>query len=120
MPLAQDPDRIEQEIQLLQFLCLPDAPGAHRTGVLRRLSRYSWREPDHQVIFEALSEISSAPPHELRALLPAQLTRKGFPDMSLDLYFQPPDLSPDEAQELAHSLGHAARAAGPSLPRPPL
>jgi hypothetical protein len=120
MPLAQDPDRIEQELQLLQFLCLPDAFGPHRTGVLRRLSRYSWREPDHQVIFEALSEISSAPADELRALLPAQLTRKGFPDMSLDVYFQPPDLSPDEAEALAHSLGHAAGSAGPSHSRPAL
>ena len=120
MPLAQDPDRIQQELQLLQFLCQPDAAGMHRTRVLGRLSRYSWREPDHQVIFEALSEISAAPPHELRALLPAQLTRKGFPEMSLDVYFQPPDLSPDAAEELAHSLGHAARSPGPSLPRPPL
>jgi hypothetical protein len=118
MPFAPDSDRIQQELQLLRFLCLPAASGAHRTRILGRLSRYSWREPDHQVIFEALFELSAAPLHELRALLPGQLTRKGFPDISLDVCFQPPDLSPDEAEELAHSLGHAAGRLAPSRPDP--
>lgn len=117
MPFAPDSDRTQQELQLLQFLCLPAASGEHRTRVLGRLSHYSWRESDHQVIFEALSELSAAPPHELRALLPAQLTRKGFPDISLDVCFQPPGLSPDEAEELAHSLGHTAGHAAPPASR---
>jgi hypothetical protein len=117
-PLAPDPDRIRQERQLLQFLCLPTASGALRTRILRHLSAYPWQDPDHQVLFEALSELSAVPSHEFRTLLPAQLTRKGFPDISLDAYFQPHGLSPDEAEDLARSLTHTPPASRASRPKP--
>lgn len=118
MPLVQDPDRVRQERQLLQFLCLFAASGALRARILRQLSGYSWQERDHQVIFEALSELSAAPPCELRGLLPAQLTRKGFPDISLDVYFQPHGLSLDQAEKLARSLARGPGSAGFSRPDP--
>jgi hypothetical protein len=106
-PLAHDPDRIQQELRLLQFLCHPAPPVALRTRILRHLSGCRWQEPDHQVLFEALCEISTAVPRDLRALLPAQLTRKGFPALSFDVFFQPHGLSPDEAEQLARSLGRS-------------
>ncbi|MEE8178018.1 MAG: hypothetical protein V3T65_08500 [Acidobacteriota bacterium] len=45
-----------------------------------------------------------ASPEVLQVRLPAVLTRKGYPDVDLNPFFQPHDLTPTEAQTLIRKL----------------
>jgi hypothetical protein len=62
----------------------------------RKLARYSWREPDHAVIYEAMVKARSRDPKHWQEQLPAQTTRMGFPDLDWESFLR---LSPTEAPE---------------------
>lgn len=72
------------------------------------LRNYRWRVQLHQVIFNALASIPSDGPALLRQLLPAKLTRLGFPDVEWEEFFAPVSLSRDETIALVRRLeaGH--------------
>lgn len=74
---------IENEKQLLRFLCARENL-ADRQKLCRQLSKYSWRERDHQILFEAIGELLPTAPRQILEQLPAALTRRGFPDISCD------------------------------------
>jgi hypothetical protein len=82
---------LDAERRILSLLCQTPARGAIRNELERAVADYSWREHEHQVIFEALQEISRSDSKTIREQLPARLTRKGFPDLDLETYFQPRD-----------------------------
>ncbi len=63
-----------------------------------------FRGPLHQIVFEALGEIGPAAPALVRELLAARLTRKGFPDVDLDPFFEPHGLTADAAMALMKRL----------------
>jgi hypothetical protein len=100
---------IESEKQLLRFLCASDQNVAERQRVCRQLSKYSWRDRDHAILFEAIAELLSAAPREILAHLPAALTRRGFPDMSCDWLTRSAQLNGDEAFALAEELLRASQ-----------
>ena len=63
-----------------------DTP-ATRATILAQLRAHRWQDPEHRVVFEALTLLPGRDATELREQLPAQATRMGFPDIDWDPYF---------------------------------
>jgi hypothetical protein len=55
----------------------------------RKLAGYSWREPDHAIIYEAITRARSRDPKRWREQLAAQTTRMGFPDLDWESFLRP-------------------------------
>lgn len=51
------------------------------------LSMYHWLEPEHATVFQAIRAVAKGDHLRLRAELPAQATRMGFPDVDWPQYF---------------------------------
>ena len=68
------------------------------------LAGYSWRDPVHQAIFEIILSLPADAHQVIRDLLPAWLTRRGFPDFAIDDLFTAHRLSKAEAQRLIEFL----------------
>jgi hypothetical protein len=63
---------------------------AARTAILAKLHAHPWQDPEHRVVFEALTLLPRRHATELREQLPAQATRMGFPDVNWQKYFTAP------------------------------
>jgi hypothetical protein len=89
------PDLVDLESGILRALCteLPvgNSPDTHhsptRAAILAKLRAHHWQNPDHRVVFEALTILPGRNTTELREQLPAHATRMGFPDVNWDHYF---------------------------------
>ena len=92
------------EVFVLRLLCAGTSQGAVRDHLLPLLSRYPWNSTLHRAIFKAIVSIPSDDPILLRQLLPAKLTRLGFPDVEWEELFVPVPMSGDEAMELVRKL----------------
>ena len=68
------------------------------------LRTYRWREPLHEVMFDVVLSIPTEIPEVIREQLPARLTRKGFPDVDIEDFFEPHGLSKEEAARLIRQL----------------
>ena len=99
-------DVLETERRVLQALCQGTVEGSVRGTAKLLLRTYRWREPAHQVIFEAVMSIPSEDSAVVRDQLPARVTRKGFPDLEWGSLFRPHRLSKEEAEELMEQLAH--------------
>ncbi len=98
----------EAEEQLLQFLCASAEDIAQRRRVLQRLSLHSWPDNDHRILFEAIGDLLSRNSQTILEHLPAELTRRGFPDISYDALSAPPVLNSAAALALAEKLVRAS------------
>lgn len=92
------------ERRALQILCQGAPEGSLRRTAKEVLENYAWRDPIHKVIFDSLIALPSERPELIRAELPARLTRKGFPDIDWERFFQPHGLSKSEARSLFKNL----------------
>lgn len=72
---------------------------AKRTAILAQLRTHRWQDPEHRVVFEALTLLPGRPASELREQLPAQATRMGFPDVNWEKYFNAEATTDDSAIE---------------------
>ncbi len=99
---AQETQAAERRV--LQALCQGGGGVTLLAEGVRILHGYRFRDPLHQIIFETLSEIGPAAPPLVRELLAARLTRKGFPDVDLDPFFEPHGLTADAAMALMERL----------------
>jgi hypothetical protein len=89
------PDLSDLESRILRALCTEpsavDSPGEHhsstRAANLAKLRAHHWHNPEHRVVFDALTLLPGRNATELREQLPAQATRMGFPDVNWDEYF---------------------------------
>jgi hypothetical protein len=107
MAISEDEENVAGLERLaLQAISSATPEGKVRETARRILAGYCWREPFHQVMFEAL--MSTEDSRVIRELLPARLTRKGFPDFDIDDLFEPSGLSPEQIQQLFERI----RAAG--------
>lgn len=100
--------RIEDEKQLLQFLCATSEDIGQRRKLFQRLSQYSWRDNEHQILFEAIGELLATAPQQIVAHLPAAITRRGFPEISCDALAESSGLNSAAAFALAEQL-HASQ-----------
>lgn len=102
----------EREILRAVLRSLPGQGGALlRQEELRRLADYRFRDPTHQVIFDALCALrsqvaagSGAGQESIHGQLLQHLTRKGFPDVDLKCLFQPSIINAEEIQRLVIRL----------------
>lgn len=87
---------LDLEKLALRALCLGTPEGPVKETVLPMLRDYQWNFQLHQAVFNVLAAISSDNPAIIRQLLPARLTRLGFPDVEWEEFFSPLSLSKDE------------------------
>jgi hypothetical protein len=86
---------LDLETRILRALCSnpspriddPTAFTAKRAAVLAPLRAHHWQDPEHRVVFEALTLLPGRQATELREQLPAQAARMGFPDVNWEKYF---------------------------------
>lgn len=88
---------LDLEKLVLRVFCAGTLDGAAREATLPLLRGYAWRSTLHKAVFDAILATPSRDPELLRQLLPAKLTRMGFPDVEWEEIFSPPSLSRDEA-----------------------
>lgn len=96
--------RAELETNLLRFLCDAQTEIAARRRVLLIIGDYVWSTPDFAIFFECIRELFERDPKHILVNLPAQLTRRGFPDMPCEILVAPPRLSSASALTLAKKL----------------
>jgi hypothetical protein len=84
------------ERRVLRSLCSGACAPVVLADLLLGLRSYSWQDPEHRIVYEALTNVRRyeaftavrAPENlTLREQLPAQATRMGFPDVDWALYF---------------------------------
>lgn len=92
------------EVLVLRLLCAGTSQGAVRDNLVPLLSRYPWSSTLHRAIFRAIVSIPSDDPILLRQLLPAKLTRMGFPDVEWEELFVPVSMTSEEAIESVRKL----------------
>jgi hypothetical protein len=88
-PPRETGPRAQAELLVLRAICQESPPGPVREAASRLLKSYRWQEPVHQVIFTCLLQLPAGNPELLRTELPACLTRKGFPDVDWEVFFEP-------------------------------
>lgn len=83
------------ERQILRALCSDNAR-AETGHFVRELSSYSWRDPEHATVFQAIRSLAARGRTSWRDELPAEVTRMGFPDVEWPRY-----LAAAKAQEFS-------------------
>lgn len=92
------------EFLVLRALCQGTKQGSVRDSGIQLLQSYTWREAVHQAIYNCLVHLASANLEQLRSLLPACLTRKGFPAVEWEALFEPHSLTRQDAERLMREL----------------
>jgi hypothetical protein len=105
----RDPDgptgtRLHLEKLILRLMCAGTTQGPVADVLPPLLRDYEWKSTLHRAIFNAIAAFPSDDPEVLRQLLPAKLTRMGFPDVEWEEIFAPPSLSRGEAMALVRQL----------------
>jgi hypothetical protein len=88
----------------LRLLCVGTPQGPVKDAIAPLLRDYLWRRQLHQVIFSAIAGVASDDPAILQELLPARLTRMGFPDVEWEEFFAPHSLSREESIALVRRM----------------
>lgn len=94
----------EIERRLLGALCAGPLSLDDRLEALRSLANYNWTLPDHRVICEVLRRSRQRNSTALREHITAEITRLGFPDVEVEPFFAPCNLTADEIDALASAL----------------
>ena len=89
---------------ILRLLCAGTPQGPVKNVLVPLLRDYHWQRQLHQIIFSAVAAIPSDDPATLRQLLPAKLTRMGFPDIEWEEIFTPPLLSTERAADMVRQM----------------
>jgi hypothetical protein len=89
--------RVEGERRLLAAVCQNTLDAAGRFDVMQRLAECALIDPEHEVIFRALTKMAAGDPERTRMELAVRITRLGFPDFDVDPFF---NIAPAGASEL--------------------
>ncbi|MGB6822154.1 MAG: hypothetical protein WBE21_08745 [Candidatus Acidiferrales bacterium] len=101
--------RADKETRLLQFVCDATEDKPARENVIRMLADYSWLDADNEILFETIRRLFAQSPRDILSHLPAELTRRGFPDLPWEPLKQRSRLAGVDAVELAGELLRAAK-----------
>jgi hypothetical protein len=96
--------QIAVERQLLAALCQRSLDDESREELLRRLEKHAFAMPDHEVVFRALTKLAMIKAQRMREALAATVTRMGFPDVDLNLFFEPPASAQENLADLLREL----------------
>jgi hypothetical protein len=106
---GNDTNRIVKlERAILRLLCQSTGSDRIQRGDIRPLANYTWNDPEHRIVFEALGKVRANDARELREQLPAAATRLGFPDVDWPNYFSPPEIPETDLGDLLRQLNLAA------------
>jgi hypothetical protein len=89
-------DQSALELRVVRVLCACTELVRTRAAVAR-LAGYDWSQPDHAVVFSAIRSSAERGATVTSETLMALATRAGFPDLELQAYFQPREVSSVEA-----------------------
>ncbi|MGH9865566.1 MAG: hypothetical protein ACRD4H_09160 [Candidatus Acidiferrales bacterium] len=89
---------------MLQFVCDAAGDASAREIVIRMLVDYAWLDAYNEILFETIRELFARNPREILDHLPAELTRRGFPDLPWEPLTQRTALTAAEAVALAGEL----------------
>lgn len=101
--------RADKEMQLLQFVCDVSGDPSARESVIRMLADYAWLDADNEILFETIRMLYAQNPRDILSHLPAELTRRGFPDLPWEPLKQRSRPASFEAVALAAELLRAAK-----------
>lgn len=96
--------RADKETRLLQFVCDATKDKPTRGNLIRMLADYAWLDADNEILFETIRELFARNSRDILKHLPAELTRRGFPDLPWEPLRGPCRIEPGAALELAESL----------------
>ena len=82
------PTQRELELIVLRAFCQGIINGPAREWGQRMLKSYAWREPIHEAVFEIIVSVPERKWKLLADLVPARLTRRGFPDFNFQELFE--------------------------------
>ncbi len=103
----------ETEKLVLRALCHGVLQGERREQAFRILAKHRFADPQHELLFAALSTLRRADAQVIREQLPARLTSLGFPDVDLTSYLDAPAPGAGEATEALRQLvGSPAKTTG--------
>ncbi len=105
----------ECEKLVLRALCCGLLQGDSREQAFRQLARHRFAEPEHELLFAALSTLHVSEASSIREQLPARLVNLGFPDVDLAPFLDAPAPTPAEISEALRRM--AAEASGTALNR---
>jgi hypothetical protein len=98
-------ETVEIERAVLRAICAFAGEPERRQLLLKKLNDYSWRDPDHAVVYRALRALpDTGDASTWRELLPGAATRMGFPDLNWEYYFGGEDVEADEAERAIGQL----------------
>jgi hypothetical protein len=81
------PALADLERNLLRQLCHAKITRAAWNKITRALSKHTWRDVEHRIVYAAIERLAAGNSKTLREQLPAQATRMGFPDIEWRAYF---------------------------------
>jgi len=91
------------ERNTLRFLCSVLIKSGTRLEICRLLDPSVFEDPLQRVVFEEIRGMGSIDSRRLRALLPARVTNRGFPDFDLDEFLAPHQVTEKEIDLLFES-----------------
>lgn len=80
-------DTVRFEREFLRGLCHARLTCAAWAKMEARLRAYAWQDAEHALVYAAALRVGAGDPAKLRAEIPAQATRMGFPDIDWAAYF---------------------------------
>lgn len=95
---------IETERLVLCALCQGTREGPVREAARENLRQYRWREPLHEILYGVVMSFPTDSAAALRDQLPSRLTRRGFPDIAWEVYFEPHQISKKEVERMISEL----------------
>jgi len=100
--------RADQEIRLLAFICDAGKDAPARGALIRMLADYAWLDADNEILFETIRGLFARNSRDILGHLPAELTRRGFPDLPWEP-LKHSRLASVEAVTLAAEMLHSAK-----------
>ena len=87
MAEAMDKEQFLRDRENLQLLCSEKLTADERVALCRKWKAEQFVDQTHQVIFEEIAKLGAVRHRQLQELLPARVTNRGFPDVSMEEYF---------------------------------
>lgn len=82
-----DKEQFLRERRNIQFLCSGKLSAEERTELCQKWKAEQFVDQTHRILFEEIVRLGAVSERQLRELLPARVTNRGFPDVEIHEYF---------------------------------
>jgi hypothetical protein len=96
--------RLALQKNTLRFLCSVLIKSGTRVEICKLLDPSVFDDALQRTVFEEIRQLGSIDSRRLRALLPARVTNRGFPDFDLKEFLAPHEVSEKEIDQLFESV----------------